>query len=123
MTTVLLVDDDEISNREVRKSLKSIGCAVVEVSALGDAVRAVQAERPDLVIMDLFLPERAGLLLLRNLHQEYPNMGIIAMTGESGITKIDYHRLAMDCGAHGVLTKPFPRIDLISMANDVLGEL
>ena len=122
MTIVLLVDDDDISVRETRALLESLGCEVRETRTLDDAGAMVRTGCPDLVMMDLFLPDRAGLVLLRELHKEFLRMPIIALTGESGVTRTDYQRLAMNCGAVGVLTKPFSRIELISMVKDALGQ-
>lgn len=118
MATVLVVDTDEKHNRRVRKLLRLAGFATRKAVSLEDAEAMIRAKPPDLVIMDLFLPARSGLMFIRHMHKDFPSMPIIAMSAQAATAKTDYHRLAMDCGAAGVLSKPVSKLDLIAMAKD-----
>ncbi len=97
------------------------GCQLLDAETLEHAEAVARAERPELIVMDLFLPGRAGHMFIREMKKELPNTKIIAMSDSAGTEENDDHRLALDCGAAATLTKPVAQIDLISLIHDLLG--
>jgi CheY-like chemotaxis protein len=105
---ILVVDDDGEMRDAVARILREAGYEV-ELAPDGDAAIEAQRARPaDVVITDVFMPTRDGLETIQYLRNEYPSVGIIAMTGGSPTGRIDeYLRVAKVAGADVTLRKPF----------------
>ncbi len=103
--TVLLVDDEPDTVRLVRKILQADGCAVVEAVDGDTALRLYQECRPDLVLLDIILPGRDGLDVLREIRRHDEATGIIMV---SALTSERMTIDAMVAGADDYISKPFP---------------
>jgi CheY-like chemotaxis protein len=120
MAEVLLVDPEHDHRLDVRKSLYLAGCQVLEASSLAEAEAIAGSEHLDLIVTDLFLPGPQGLMFIRQMRREYPDVPVIAMSDQWGDLDTDYQRLALDCGSAATLSKPVVQIDLISLVHDLL---
>ncbi|MCX6032690.1 MAG: response regulator transcription factor [Chloroflexi bacterium] len=100
---ILLVDDDPILLDTLAFNLRHAGYRVVTALDGAAALEQAAAEKPDLVILDLMLPELDGLTVCRSLRQtsEVPILILTARTGE--LDKI----VGLESGADDYLTKPF----------------
>jgi two-component system KDP operon response regulator KdpE len=100
---ILVVDDEPPIRRFLRTSLTAHGHHVLEAASAREAVRAVTDHRPDLVILDLGLPDGNGLDVVRELRgwTSIPIL-ILSVRDQEG-DKI----AALDAGADDYLTKPF----------------
>ena len=67
--TVLVVDDEPPIRRFLRTSLAASGYRIVEAEDAADALRSLASEKPDLVILDLGLPDRSGLELIGEIRR------------------------------------------------------
>ena len=107
---VLVVDDEPAIRRFLRVSLGAHGCTIFEASNGQEALAGVAAHRPDLVILDLGLPDLDGLEVTRQL-REWTHLPIIILSvrGEEA-EKI----AALDAGADDYLTKPFGAGELLA---------
>ena len=107
---VLVVDDEPAIRRFLRVSLGAHGCVVFEAVNGQEALAGVAAHRPDLVILDLGLPDIDGLEVTRQL-REWTHLPIIILSvrGEEA-QKI----AALDAGADDYLTKPFGTGELLA---------
>jgi CheY-like chemotaxis protein len=105
---VLVVDDDPEMRQAVARILSAAGYAV-ELAGDGDQAIAAQRARPaEVLIADVFMPTRDGLETIQYFRTEYPDVGIIAMTGGSPTGRIDeYLQVAKVAGANATLRKPF----------------
>ncbi len=105
---ILVVDDDSEMRDAMAHILREAGYEV-ELAQDGDAAIEVQRARPaDVIITDVFMPTRDGLETIQYIRNEYPGVGIIAMTGGSPTGRIDeYLRVAKVAGADATLRKPF----------------
>jgi two-component system KDP operon response regulator KdpE len=100
---VLIVDDERAIRRFLRVSLAAHGYAVYEASTGQEALSAVIGDRPDLIILDLGLPDLDGIEVTRQL-REWTHIPIIVLSVREGeATKV----AALDSGADDYLTKPF----------------
>lgn len=110
MTKVLIVDDEPNIRHFLRVSLGTQGYEVVEAETVRGAITLAAAERPDLVILDLGLPDGDGLSVVRSLRgwAEIPIL-ILSVRGHEG-DKI----AALDAGADDYLTKPFGTGELLA---------
>lgn len=100
---VLVVDDEPAIRRFLRASLAARGNEVFEASTGQEALSAVVAHRPDLVILDLGLPDLDGIEVTRRL-REWTRIPIIILSVREHET--DKVR-ALDAGADDYVTKPF----------------
>jgi CheY-like chemotaxis protein len=105
---ILVIDDDEDVRAVIQEALQEAGYDVVLAK---DGARGLEAQRrcpADLVVTDVFMPERDGIETIRDLKQEFPDLKIIAMSGGGRLVKNDnYLSTASSLGAESVLHKPF----------------
>jgi two-component system KDP operon response regulator KdpE len=100
---VLVVDDERPIRRFLRTSLGAHGHLVFEAANGEEALRSVAADRPDLVILDLGLPDMDGTSAVRRI-REWSRLPIIILSvRDQESEKI----AALDAGADDYLTKPF----------------
>ncbi|MCF4167720.1 response regulator [Zavarzinia compransoris] len=108
--TVLVVDDEAPIRRTLRTILEAHGYHVFDAPSAADALRRVRTERPDLVLLDLGLPDRDGIEVLRELRawSAVPVVILSARGDEAGKVK------ALDLGADDYVTKPFGTGELLA---------
>lgn len=107
---VLVVDDERAIRRYLHAALNAQGYTVYEASGGKDALNMVVADRPDLIILDLGLPDIDGVEVTRQL-REWTHIPIIILSvREQENDKID----ALDAGADDYLTKPFSSGELMA---------
>jgi len=117
--TILIVDDHPL----VRKGLKSIlkpatGYEVVgQAGNARDAIRMVNNLKPDLVLLDLGLPDKSGLELSREIRTISPPTRILIVSMHS---KVDYIVKAFEAGATGYMAKESATERLLQGIEDVL---
>ena len=100
---VLLVEDDASLCRVVTRNLSSRGVDVRTATTVSDALRAIAESRPDLIVLDINLPDRSGWELLRVLHSR----GIDIPTIVISAARCAPERLA-EFQPLAYLPKPFP---------------
>ncbi|CAG2149685.1 KDP operon transcriptional regulatory protein KdpE [Cupriavidus yeoncheonensis] len=108
--TVLLVEDEPHIRRFVRTALQDEGCTVHEAETLKRGLIEAGTRQPDLVVLDLGLPDGDGVSLIREVRTwtEVPILVLSARSGEED--KIG----ALDAGADDYLTKPFGVGELVA---------
>ena len=107
---ILLVDDDVSIQRAVAPLLRSRGYHVDVVSTGLDAVKAVEADAPDLVVLDLGLPDLEGAEVCRRMRQ-HTKAPIVILSARSGEAE---KVAALDIGADDYVTKPFGPEELLA---------
>jgi DNA-binding response OmpR family regulator len=113
---ILVVDDEVKIVRLVRAYLEKEGYQVVEAYDGRQALDAARREHPDLVILDLMLPEMSGKDVCRTLRQE-SNVPVIMLTAQDEDTdKI----VGLELGADDYLTKPFNPKELMARVHAIL---
>jgi two-component system, OmpR family, KDP operon response regulator KdpE len=107
---VLVVDDEPPIRRFLRSSLRAADYHVVEAEDAAGARRALAAEKPDLVILDLGLPDTSGLELIAEIrrHSAVPIIVLSARSDERAKVA------ALDLGADDYLSKPFGVAELMA---------
>ena len=119
-TSVLIVDDNADMRSFVKLVLERAGFEA-QVAADGENALDLQRVRPvDVLITDIFMPERDGIELIHQFKSAFPQVKIIAMSGGGRISKMNYLPLAADIGADMVLHKPFGADTLLSMMHDLV---
>ena len=107
---VLVVDDEFAIRRFLRVALNAQGYVVAEASNGWEALNAVVAQRPDIIILDLGLPDMDGVEVTRRLREWTQVPVIILSVREQENDKIS----ALDAGADDYLTKPFSSGELMA---------
>ncbi len=110
MRKILAVDDDRQITRMLRASLQSSGYTVVLAGDGLEAYSQFEAERPDLIITDLAMPEMNGLELTRAVRRTALTPIIVLSVRDSDAMKV----AALDEGADDYLTKPFSMPELLA---------
>ena len=105
---ILVVDDEELLVKGIRFNLQNEGYDVITGSNGLEAVMLTQAERPDLVVLDVMMPEMDGLTACSKI-REFSNIPIILLTAK--VQDMD-KLMGFDHGADDYLTKPFNILEL-----------
>ena len=114
MTTRVLIADDDADFRLTLKSALELAGYAVDITANGEQALAIQRVTPaDILITDIFMPERDGFETIDVFRREFPRTKIIAMSGGSQLAKRgDYLASAALIGIEATLQKPF-KIELL----------
>jgi len=123
MHRILVVDDEPELLGSLKAMLESCGHTVAAAGNTPEALIAIEAERPDIVLTDIFLGSDNGFALLNALraHQEY--IPVIAMSGGgSGPDGTDALTLAESLGAAAVISKPFRLKDLLEVIDRAVAQ-
>ena len=105
---ILVVDDEELLVKGIRFNLQNDGYEVITGSNGAQAVALAQAQTPDLIILDVMMPEMDGLTACSKI-REFSNVPIILLTAKAE----DMDKLmGFDNGADDYLTKPFNILEL-----------
>lgn len=120
MTRILVIDDDAASRAAISATLRDAGFEVVEAANGAEGLAAHVAQRTDLVITDMVMPEKDGIETIRALREHAPAPPII---GISGSTHGDlYLKISRLSGACETLTKPFASGALLAAVNRALNQ-
>lgn len=114
--TILVVDDEPHVRRLVKANLESSGYKVLTGADGDEAISMVEAETPDLVVLDLMLPKLDGYAVCRRV-REFSTVPIIMLTARSA--QIDLVH-GFEAGADDYLTKPFDVTELLMRVQAVL---
>ena len=117
MGKILIVDDEPQVRQSFEKILSSEGHAIRTASSGEAALSLVQAEMPDLVIMDVRLPGISGLEAFRAIHELEPKLPVIVMTA-FGTTETAIE--ATKLGAFEYVLKPFDIPDILALIDQAL---
>jgi DNA-binding NtrC family response regulator len=106
--TILLIDDDRLSLKNVSAFLQDEGYVVKEASDGAQALKLLDKDRFDLVLSDVVMPRVDGLGVLAHLRSMSPQTPLVFMTGDGTITRSD----ALNRGATDCVLKPFELTEL-----------
>lgn len=107
---ILIIDDEVSIRRLIKVSLKSQGYIIIEAVNGQNGIQQTAMARPELIILDLGLPDMDGLKVLKAI-REWATMPIIVLTvRDSETDKVSL----LDAGANDYLTKPFSMPELLA---------
>ncbi|MDX2014016.1 MAG: response regulator [Myxococcaceae bacterium] len=117
MADVLIVDDDRLLRTMLADALADVPCTVREADSGDAALVAIAEKPPQVVLLDLVMPGKSGLDLLKTFAVKHPGMRVIV------ISSLDTESLvqqALSDGAHGFLSKPFHPLDVQNVVRAAL---
>lgn len=109
MAQILVVDDEEQIRESLRQILVAAGHQVMEAADGQVAVDIVKGFTPDLVILDILMPNQEGLETILLLRRLAPPLKILAMSGGGQYVGVDILVAAQHLGANLAISKPFSR--------------
>jgi CheY-like chemotaxis protein len=118
---ILVVDDEPSIRFSLDKVLKAAGHEVILAENGCAATRLWREVRPDLIILDLFMPEKDGLETLMELRKQCPHTPIIVMSG--GARQMDLLPEAKLLGASRTIEKPFSVPEMMALVESALESL
>lgn len=119
MRHILIIDDEESIRTTLDGVLRAAGYATRTAPNGVEGIQMIRDQPADLVITDLFMPEKEGIETIMELRQEFPDLKIIAMSG--GLYgRMDLLTAAAHLGAHRILAKPFGGAELLAMVRELV---
>jgi two-component system, OmpR family, response regulator len=101
---VLVVDDEAVLAEMVSMALRYEGWNIVTASDGSAAIAAARTQRPDVVVLDVMLPDMSGLDVLHKLREEHPQLPVLLLTAKDALED----RIAgLTAGGDDYVTKPF----------------
>ena len=113
---ILVVEDEENINRLLKTLLETCGYQVISAETCAGGQMLFSSHRPDLVILDLGLPDFDGMTFLREIRKESLTPVIILSARSNDRDKV----IALDIGANDYVTKPFSSDELLARVRSAL---
>lgn len=116
---ILIVDDENIVLDSCQRVLESEDFQVSLVSSAEEALEAVEAELPSILLIDNKMPKHDGMYLLREIKKKWPDIPVIVMSGYDTREAIEE---ALRLGAIDFVPKPFTPDELLEAIHQVTGK-
>lgn len=102
---ILIVDDNDLMRTLLRGILRSEDYPTVSEARNGIvALDAIAKDKPDIVFLDVIMPEMDGIETLQNIKERYPDIAVIMITGNPSKENVEE---SIQTGASGFIVKPF----------------
>ncbi|MCC2641960.1 MAG: Signal transduction response regulator, receiver domain [Nitrospira sp.] len=118
MASIFVMENDDAVRMMLRTGLTAAGYSVRDSTNGRLGINAFRKNPADLVITDIYMPERDGLEVIESLRRTHSGVKILAISGASG--SMGYLKLAQSLGASAVLPKPFALSALLSIVAELL---
>ncbi len=122
MATILVIDDDPQVCDVLEQVLQGEGHLVKSALNGEEGICLYRQYLPELILLDILMPEKEGLETILDLRREFPNVLVIAMSAASEGAKIDLLEMAQRLGAQYRMTKPFQLQTVIDLVNKALSQ-
>ncbi|MCP3678093.1 MAG: response regulator [Deltaproteobacteria bacterium] len=127
MAKILIIDDEEAIREMLQVLLEKAGYEVQVAVDGKEGVDLFRTAPAELVITDLFMPNRDGLDIIKEFRLAFPDVKIIAISGGGMVgvqeeTKKDLLAIAREFGACCTFVKPFNLNDILFTVNELLGD-
>ena len=114
---VLIVDDDRLLRTMLKDALADVPCNVREADTGDAAIAAIAQKAPAVLLLDLIMPGKSGLDLLKTFARQGPAMRIVVISSLDAESLVQQ---ALKDGAHGFLSKPFHPLDVQNVVRAAL---
>ncbi len=112
--TILVIDDDADIRKVLKANLELHKFHVMTAESWTEGQKALSVNNPDILILDLMLPDGDGVEICRTLRKQYPSLPIIMLTAKD---KISDKVIGLESGADDYVVKPFETLELIARIN------
>ncbi len=114
--TILIIDDDEKLNQLLEKFLSDFGMKVISSITPSNGLKMIKAHDPNLIILDIMLPEMDGFEVIKQIRRE-SRIPVIMLTARGDLTD---RVVGLELGADDYLAKPFEPRELVARIQSVL---
>lgn len=121
MADIIIIDDEADLRSTMRRILEGAGHQVREAGDGNEGIRLFHQRPADLVITDIFMPEKEGMETIQELRGEQEDVKILAVSGGGRMAHVDPLEDAELFGADGTLAKPFTVEELRRKVEELLG--
>ena len=121
MPRILVVDDDDGVREMVRQMLQRAGYEVSVAVNGKEGLKLFRSESPDLIVLDIVMPEKEGLETIRELRRDDPGVKVIAMSGGGRMGPQNYIDVALALGAQRAFAKPLDRKKFLAALDELAG--
>ena len=119
--TILIVDDTPINLRVIVESLEGQGYQIVVATRGEEALKRANYVKPDLILLDVMMPDLNGFEICRRLKAEQ-NTAQIPIVMLTALSDEEHQRKGRECGAADYITKPFdPDVLLAAIKDNAAG--
>jgi PAS domain S-box-containing protein len=113
---ILVIDDDPQIRLTLRSILTDVGYDVIEAANGRKGIDLVKSNWVDLVITNIFMPEKEGIETIIELHRDFPDIKIIAISGG----RVEHLQAVLDLGAKRIFLKPVEKEALLEAVKDII---
>ena len=118
---ILIVDDNDLMRTLLRGILRSENCQVIGEARNGSiALDSIARNKPDIVFLDVVMPEMDGLEALQNIKSKHPEIVVVMITGNPSKENVEE---SIQGGASGFIIKPFNSAKVLDTLNRVMVEI
>ncbi|MDM8554728.1 response regulator [Desulfococcaceae bacterium HSG7] len=116
LAKIMVIDDDPQIRLTLQSILTDIGYDVIEAANGREGVDLLKTEKVDLVITDILMPEKEGIETIMDIHRDFPDIKIIAISGG----RTEYLQSALALGAQRIFIKPIEKEALLEAIKELL---
>ena len=114
---ILVIDDEGIVLDSCQRVLEEDGLEVLLVTSADKAITAIEGEEPSVILVDVKMPVRDGMDLMREVKERWPDIPILVMSGYDTTETIEQ---AVKMGAAAFIAKPFTPDELLEKVRQVI---
>ncbi|MBT4269172.1 MAG: response regulator [Deltaproteobacteria bacterium] len=104
----------------LERMLKQVGYDVLAASNGNEGLKLYHQDQVDLVITDIFMPEKEGIQTVMELKEINPDVKIIAISGGGSLERLEYLKSTIDFGVHKTFEKPFVTKEFLAAIAELL---
>jgi len=119
MAKILVIDDEEQIRGLLKRVFQNQGHRVITADNGAVGLKMMAQELFDLVITDIFMPEKEGMETIIEIKRDYPTVKILAVSGGDS-QGYDYLPMTKPLGADACLNKPFSNEDIVRLVDGLL---
>ena len=116
-TTILIIDDDKLIRWSLSTMLRRAGYRILEAATGGKGLAAIKNGVPDLVLLDITLPDMDGFAILKEIRHAHPKLPVLTMTADA---TPETSRRVLRLGSRGHFEKPCESAALLAAVSEAL---
>lgn len=112
--TILIVDDEPLVLDTTARMLRAAGYAICTAADGAECLQVARAEHPDLILLDVMLPDQSGIEICRLLKADAACRDCLVLLASALQTSSDSQADGLECGAEGYITRPVSKRELLA---------
>ncbi|MCP4135936.1 MAG: response regulator [bacterium] len=120
MAKILVIDDDSKFRKMFRQMLEKAGYEIQEAENGGEGIKIYVEDPADLVITDIFMPEKEGIETIFELKRDYPGIKVIAISGGGKTGDFRFLEYTKEFGVTEIFSKPFEKNVILGKIEEIL---